>query len=60
MNLRERIGAALVALGQIGPFDELWDGVDPSLERIGNDRPMTRPTTPDPTADDDGRRRPAA
>lgn len=39
-SVSERIGALvgglLEALGRVGPFDELWDGVDP-LEREGRD-----------------------
>lgn len=56
MNLRERIGMVLEALGQIGPFDEYWDAVDPRLERTEQDRRGPG----DPSADSDDRRWPAA
>lgn len=40
MSIGEWIGAVvgglLEALGRVGPFDDLWDGLDP-LERAGRD-----------------------
>lgn len=64
MSLRERIGALLDALGQIGPFDEYWDVADPRLEHSAHDRlahSAHDPLAPsEPYAGDEGRRSPAA
>lgn len=57
MNLRQQIADMVLALGTVGPLDELWGGLDPRIELADRGRLSDAESPPD--TDPKGRR-PAA